>query len=92
MKRKKAPQPVPGNRTLTERESEVFEFVVSGMTNAEIADELARSVKTIEAHKHNILVKLGAESGADLIRRYARRRKTKKAAKKGRKTAARKHR
>jgi len=82
MKRKKSPQPTPGKRVLTERENEVFEFVISGMTNSEIAEELDRSVKTIEAHKHNILIKLGAESTADLIRRYAGKRKTRKTRKK----------
>jgi len=37
----------------------VVRLIVKGLTNKEIAMELDRSEKTIEAHRHNIMVKLG---------------------------------
>jgi len=43
---------------LTEREIEVLELVVEGMTNKEIGSELHLSVNTIKIHLRNILEKL----------------------------------
>ena len=53
-------------RALTKREAEIFKLITAGKTNAEIADRLGISVKTVETHKHNILIKVGAESGEHL--------------------------
>lgn len=55
-------------RELTKRELQVFRFITSGRTNLQIAEKLDLSVKTVEAHKHNILLKLGADSTEDLKR------------------------
>jgi DNA-binding NarL/FixJ family response regulator len=55
-------------RALTKRESEIFRLITAGKTNSEIADRLEVSVKTVEAHKHNILIKVGVDSGKDLKR------------------------
>lgn len=46
-------------RPLTVREFEVARLVADGFTNAEIADELALSPKTVSAHVEHILAKLG---------------------------------
>jgi len=53
-------------RALTEREVQIFSLVKAGKTNSEIADHLHISVKTVEAHKHNVLIKVGANSAKDL--------------------------
>ena len=53
---------------LTKRENEVLKLVALSKTNAEVAEELFISVKTVETHKNNILSKLGLRNTADLVR------------------------
>jgi len=53
---------------LTKREMEVLALVASGMANKEIGEELFISVKTVETHKSHILIKLGLNNNAELIR------------------------
>lgn len=53
-------------RALTKREAQIFKLIVAGKTNSQIADRLGLSVKTIEAHKHNILIKVGVDRAEDL--------------------------
>lgn len=59
----KADSPV-GN--LSPTELEVLHLVGLGMGTGEIADKLARSIKTIESHKANIKKKLDLDSGSQL--------------------------
>jgi DNA-binding NarL/FixJ family response regulator len=47
---------------LTPREHEVLLLVAQGRSNAQIADELFISPKTVSVHVSNILAKLGATS------------------------------
>lgn len=54
--------------TLTPREREVMELVVKGRHNREIAELLGISARTVEVHKARMMVKLGVESVADLVR------------------------
>lgn len=54
---------------LTNREREVLEQIVAGLTNKQIADEMHRSVETIKVHRSHIMTKLEAKSTADLVRR-----------------------
>ncbi len=56
---------------LSEREREVLGLIVEGLTNKEIARALGLSPRTVETHRANLFAKLGAESLAQLIRRYA---------------------
>ncbi len=56
---------------LSEREREVLGLIISGLTNKEIGRALALSPRTVETHRANLFAKLGAESLAELIRRYA---------------------
>ncbi|OUM02938.1 response regulator transcription factor [Variovorax sp. JS1663] len=56
---------------LSEREREVLRFIVEGLTNKEIARALALSPRTVETHRANLFAKLGCDSLAQLIRRYA---------------------
>jgi two-component system response regulator NreC len=53
---------------LTQREREIFAFVVRGLRTSEIASQLDISTRTIETHRARILRKLRAHSTADLIR------------------------
>ena len=61
-----------GVRSLTERELQVALFVVDRRTNAEIADALFLSPKTIETHIRNIFHKLDVSSRAELARMVER--------------------
>jgi two-component system, NarL family, response regulator NreC len=57
---------------LTEREREVFTLVVEGRTNAEIANLLCVSPKTVDNHRTRLMDKLGVHSAAELVRFAAR--------------------
>jgi len=51
---------------LTRREKEIVKLVMEELTNQEIADQLFISVRTVEAHKRNILEKTGCKTVAGL--------------------------
>ena len=53
---------------LSVREREVLRLIGTGQSNAEIARQLGRSVKTVEAHREHIKHKLGLTSARDLLR------------------------
>ncbi|MEJ5074474.1 fimbria biosynthesis transcriptional regulator FimZ [Enterobacter ludwigii] len=52
---------------LSNREVTVLRYLVNGLTNKEIADQLLLSNKTISAHKSNIFSKLGVHTIVELI-------------------------
>jgi len=52
---------------LTAREREVLQLVAEGKSNAEVAQILVRSPKTIRAHRENLMKKLDAHNLADLV-------------------------
>ena len=54
--------------TLTAREREVFELVVTGLLNKQIASRLGTSEKTIKVHRGRVMRKMQADSVADLVR------------------------
>jgi DNA-binding NarL/FixJ family response regulator len=54
---------------LTDRELEVFEAIGHGLSTRQIADQLHRSIKTIEAHREHIKEKVGLKNAAELSRR-----------------------
>ena len=56
--------------TLSEREREVFERLVLGASNAEIADELVITIETVKTHVKRILRKIGAINRAEAISLY----------------------
>jgi DNA-binding NarL/FixJ family response regulator len=53
---------------LTAREVEVLHLSAEGLTARQIATRLSISHRTVEAHKHNLLRKLGLHSQTDLVR------------------------
>jgi DNA-binding NarL/FixJ family response regulator len=55
-------------RSLTPREVEVLKLVAEGRTNQEIADQLVLSIKTIQAHRANVMEKLGLRDITQLVR------------------------
>lgn len=59
---------------LTDREREIFQLVVEGKTNKEIAGVLFISPKTVDNHRTRLMEKMGLHSTAELIR-YAARHK-----------------
>jgi FixJ family two-component response regulator len=52
---------------LTPRENQVFDLVVRGKRNKQIAYDLNTSERTIKAHRHSIMEKLGATSLAEMV-------------------------
>ena len=52
---------------LSPRERQVFERVVRGKMNKEIARELGTTERTIKAHRHNVMEKVQAASLAELV-------------------------
>lgn len=60
-------------RDLSKRELEVLSLIADGYTNAEIAEKLFTSKRTIETHRQNLLDKTKARNTATLIK-YALQR------------------
>jgi FixJ family two-component response regulator len=58
--------------SLTVREKEVLRLVVSGLLNKQIGSELGTSELTIKTHRGHVMEKMGAQSLADLVRKFER--------------------
>lgn len=58
---------------LSDREREVLQLAVEGLTNAEIAQRLFISPRTVEDHRSSMMHKLGLRTHVDLVR-YALKR------------------
>ncbi|MFW5805658.1 MAG: response regulator [Bacteroidales bacterium] len=58
----------PEGGQLTRREKEILTYVVEGKTNPQIANHLCISIRTVEAHKTNILKKLGVSNSVELVK------------------------
>ena len=64
-----AREPPPGPPDdLSEREVEVLRLIALGHTNAEIAEQLYLSVRTVETHRAHIQQKLRLSARAELVR------------------------
>ena len=52
---------------LTRRETEVLKLICEGYTNAQIADKLFISIRTVEGHKSNLISKTGVKNTISLV-------------------------
>jgi two-component system, NarL family, response regulator NreC len=52
---------------LTPREKELLRLFGQGLTTLQIANEISRSAKTVEAHRANLKLKLGLDSHSDFV-------------------------
>lgn len=70
--------PQPGTRAhpagLTPRQTDILALLGEGLTNAEIAERLVLSVRTVDHHVSAVLAKLGATSRTEAVRLAATRR------------------
>lgn len=64
-----APDPL---ELLTEREREILQLVAEGKTNAEIAELLTLSIKTVQTHRAHLMEKLDAHDRTDLVKHAMR--------------------
>jgi DNA-binding NarL/FixJ family response regulator len=53
---------------LTNREQEILELIWSGLKNREIGQQLTISVKTVEAHRANMMKKVRVSNTAQLLK------------------------
>lgn len=58
----------PSLSVLTEREFEVLQMIAQGLTSAQIAERINRSIKSVEAYRTSLRAKLGAKTTVDLAR------------------------
>ena len=63
-----AAEPAESADNLSKRELEVLRLIALGYTNAEIAEQLYLSIRTIESHRANIQRKLDVTTRAGLVR------------------------
>lgn len=56
------------NKQLSEQERRVLSLIATGYSNAEIADRLEISIKTVETYKYRIMEKLNAKKRSDLVK------------------------
>ena len=70
-----AAPPVPHSKApedsyerLSPREKEVIRLIAMGYTNQQAAEQLFLSVKTVETYKSRLMIKLGLNSRAELVR------------------------
>lgn len=72
--RKKAAQPEPEPaaprqlRRITPREQQVLQLVWGGYMNRDISQRLKISVRTVEAHRSSMMLKMGVSNTAQLLR------------------------
>jgi DNA-binding NarL/FixJ family response regulator len=61
-------QQAPHQSGLTWRERQVLRLVAQGYSNAEVAERLGISPKTVDTHRMRVMDKLGLHSRAELTR------------------------
>lgn len=67
------PSDLDPHEMLTARERDVFNMAATGYSNAEIAQRLSISIRTVESHRANLMRKIGLHSQTELVR-YALQR------------------
>lgn len=59
---------MPTRKVLTTRERQIVHLIWAGLKNREIATKLKISVKTVEAHRANIMRMYGVKNTAQLLK------------------------
>lgn len=59
-------------KLLTNSEKKVFDLILMGYSNQQIADELYISINTVKFHIRNVLSKIGAQRKSELLAMYAK--------------------
>ena len=54
---------------LTKREKQILHLLYEGINNKDIAEQLGKSIRTIETHRFNIMKKLGVNSVLELMKK-----------------------
>lgn len=54
---------------LSRREKEILQFIAQDLTSHEIAERLSISKRTIDNHRTSLLMKLGAKTGAAMVKK-----------------------
>ncbi|WP_345259315.1 helix-turn-helix transcriptional regulator [Marivirga lumbricoides] len=54
--------------SISTREKEVLRLIIDELSNQEIADKLFISIRTVEAHKRNLLEKTNSKTLAGLVK------------------------
>ena len=67
-------EPQPASASLTAREREVLQLLAEGQSTKEVASTLDIGIKTAEAHRANLMRKLGIRSISELVRYAIRNR------------------
>lgn len=57
---------------LTKRERQILDLVLDGLSNKEIAEKIDKSVRTVEAHRFNLMKKMEAKNLAELINKVGK--------------------
>lgn len=68
VKRRQSPMRLKSAAILTNRETEILQLVSEGLNSKEIAQKLNLALKTVLAHRNNIMQKLNIHNQAQLIR------------------------
>jgi len=64
----RAPAEADPYEALTDREKQVLKLVAEGLSNKEVAEVLAISVKTAMSHREKVMEKLGLHNRTELVR------------------------
>jgi len=67
--RKASPLPKAKNYDITKREKQILGMIAEGIGNREIAEQLGKSIRTIETHRFNIMKKLKVNNVVELLRK-----------------------
>ncbi len=67
IKPKNTPLPKKVHIKLSDREIEILEYICKGFSNAEIAEKLFLSQRTIDGHKTRLFEKTGAKNAPNLV-------------------------
>ena len=69
--RSSGPAPLAESRTydLTKREKQILRLLFEGVGNKDVAEQLNKSVRTVETHRFNIMKKLAVKNVVELLKK-----------------------